>query len=249
MEEKIDRINKIVSYLIGKDLISRQSPQKDIAEKIKSNSTNVSYALNGNSRYLTDSFLKRTNKAFGSIFNESWLLTGEGDMLISEDPERINKEITISLSDIKEGEKENILNDYKLVPMINLDAVGGLHAGNSVMDAPEYIMRTVAFNDANKEDRCIQVTGHSMEPAVIPGSIVLIRKVEQWKEYFGFGNIFVILLSDGRRIIKQVTRSDIDPKKYVKCVSFNPEYPEEDLPKDMILGVWKVIKILTNRGW
>jgi len=139
--------------------------------------------------------------------------------------------------------------NFRLVPLINIDAVGGLHKGNKIMNEPEYIVSRVAFNEALVEDRCIQVTGESMIPACPPGCIVLIREVKSWQEYFGFGNIFVILLKDGRRILKRITKSDYDSKNYIKCISINPEYPDEDLPKGMIVGVWKVIKILTDRGW
>lgn len=168
--------------------------------------------------------------------NIAWLRTGMGSMLVNtERSGNLNTDTTI--------------NDYRLVPLINIDAVGGMYSENEVMNEPEYVIGTIAFNGALEGDKCIQVTGHSMEPACPPGSIVLIRQVERWKEYFGFGNIFVVLLEDGRRVLKQITKSDEDPCNYVKCVSFNRDYPEEDLPKSMIAGVWKVIKVLTDRGW
>lgn len=170
-------------------------------------------------------------------YSRIWLLTGEY-------PAAEDKPSSDNLSN---GGTFN--DDYRLVPLINIDAVGGMYSENEVMNEPEYVLGTVAFNGALDGDKCIQVTGHSMEPACPPGSIVLIREVERWKEYFGFGNIFVVLLDDGRRVLKQITKSDDDPRNCVKCVSFNKDYPEEDLPKNMIAGVWKVIKVLTNRGW
>lgn len=169
--------------------------------------------------------------------NIDWLQHEKGSMLLSANPATGT------------GSENNLSQDYKLVPLINIDAVGGMYSENEVMNEPEYVLGTVAFNGAIDGDKCIQVTGHSMEPACPPGSIVLIRQVERWKEYFGFGNIFVVLLDDGRRVLKQITKSDDDPRNCVKCVSFNKDYPEEDLPKNMIAGVWKVIKVLTNRGW
>lgn len=171
--------------------------------------------------------------------NIDWLQHERGTMLNSDNYS----------TDNKAAQDETVIGDYRLVPLINIDAVGGMYSENEVMNEPEYVLGTVAFNGALDGDKCIQVTGHSMEPACPPGSIVLIRQVERWKEYFGFGNIFVVLLDDGRRVLKQITKSDDDPRNCVKCVSFNKEYPEEDLPKNMIAGVWKVIKVLTNRGW
>jgi len=169
-------------------------------------------------------------------YSRIWLLTGEGSM-------RTGDTLSFERSEIC------ITNDYKLVPMINIDAVGGIHSPNEVFDKPEYIIRRVAFNDAKEGDKCIQVSGDSMEPTCPAGSIVLIRQVECWREYFGFGNIFVLLLKDGRRILKKVIKCDSNSQEYVTCVSLNKEYPVEDLPKDFIVGVWKVIKILVNKGW
>lgn len=54
---------------------------QDLADKVVAQRTSVSAALNGNPEYLTPSFCKRFNQAFDEIFDENWLLTGEGSML------------------------------------------------------------------------------------------------------------------------------------------------------------------------
>lgn len=139
---------------------------------------------------------------------------------------------------------------YRLVPLINSDAVGGMHKINDIsFNDEEYIKAYIPFTDALSGDVCIQVTSDSMSPTCPAGCIVQIREVSNWKEYFGYGSIFVIQLKDGRRIIKEVTRYDNNPKEYVLCVSHNKDVPAEELPKGFIISVWKVIKILNNRGW
>lgn len=83
--KKTKRIKSAVLYLISKEIISDKSPQKDIAQKMGAkNTTNINYALNGDKRYLTDSFMRRFNNAFDEIFSIDWLLTGEGEMLRSD---------------------------------------------------------------------------------------------------------------------------------------------------------------------
>lgn len=144
---------------------------------------------------------------------------------------------------------QQIEKDYKLIPLIHIDSVGGMHSKNDVMDEPEYIEKYVPFLDACDGDKAIFQTGDSMIPTIPPGSILQIRRVDNWREYFGYGGIFVLLLTDGRRITKEVSRYEPDPKNYVMCISHNPSVPDEELPKSLIASVWKVIKILTNRGW
>lgn len=139
--------------------------------------------------------------------------------------------------------------NFKLVPLLNLDAVGGLHSLNEVSDNPEYTEKMIPFTDAQDGDIAMIISGNSMDPTCPAGSKVLLREVKSWQEYFGFGNIFVLLLSDGRRILKEVQKYPEDSKNYILCKSHNAKYPEEELPKKMISSVWKVVKILNERGW
>ena len=165
--------------------------------------------------------------------NINWLKTGVGEML--------KMEINHNYSDKS--------TPFRLVPLVNYDFVGGIHRGSDAAQVEEYIIGVVPFNDALETDICIPVTGDSMAPTCPAGSIVLVREVYGWREYFGYGNIFCLLLNDGRRILKEVNKCDTNHKEYVLCVSHNNMVPPEELPKKMIERVWKVIKILTDKGW
>lgn len=164
--------------------------------------------------------------------NRTWLLTGTGEMLNSE---MVGVAVPGS--------------DYLLVPLINLDAVGGMHVSNAENDVAQYTLGLVPFPRAETGDVCMRVSGNSMIPTYPPGTILLLRAVPEWREYFGYGHTFVIGLKDGRRILKEVTRSEEDPKNKVLCVSHNKEFPAEELPKSMIVSVYKVIMSLTNEGY
>lgn len=174
--------------------------------------------------------------------NKSWLLTGEGKMLLANN----------------NPQKGDILSQagpiptdatYKLVPVIHIDSVGGMHSNNDLVGEPQYLEGYVPFVNAKDDDKAIYQSGDSMIPTIPPGSLMQIREVKNWREYFGYGNIFVIELSDGRRITKEVSRYEENPKGYVWCISHNPNVPDEELPKSMIVSVWKVIKVLTDKGW
>ena len=166
--------------------------------------------------------------------NLAWLKTGEGEMLrdgAEEKPAATPKD------------------NYRLVPIIHIDSVGGMHSHNSIVQEPQYIEGYAPFAGAKEGDVCIIQSGDSMIPTCPAGSLLLVRQVLDWREYFGYGNIFVLVLTDGRRITKEVTKYAPDPQNYVWCVSHNPDVPDEELPKSMIAAVWKVIKILVNKGW
>ena len=139
--------------------------------------------------------------------------------------------------------------DYKLVPIIHIDSVGGIHSPNSIVGEPQYIEGYAPFTDAKEGDICIIQSGNSMTPTCPSGSLLLLREVSNWKEYFGYGNIFVIELTDGRRITKEVSRYNENPKDFIWCISHNPDVPDEELPKSIISSVWKVVKIQIDKGW
>ena len=76
--DKAERFNKAFAHLLG---IGRIRTQKDVAEVMQSTAPNISSALKGDTRFLTDKFLRRFNEAFDDVFNLQWLLAGDGEML------------------------------------------------------------------------------------------------------------------------------------------------------------------------
>lgn len=169
-------------------------------------------------------------------FSKTFLRTGEGEIL------KENKE----LSPVRVDPKED---GYHLVPLVNIDSVGGLHSQNLIDQSEQYIIKMIPFTEAREDDIAIIQSGNSMTPTIPPGSILLLRQVPDWREYFGYGNIFVLWLKDGRRITKEIRRYEDDAKNYVWCVSHNPDVADEELPKSFIEGVWKVIKYQADFGW
>lgn len=183
------------------------------------------------SEILSDFFIH-----YGNNVNANYILTGDGEMLkgdiepTGKTPEPVNA-------------------NYRLIPIVHIDSVGGLHSNNAITDEPQYIEGYVPFVNAREGDRAIYESGNSMIPTIPPGSLIQIRKVENWREYFGYGNIYVIELTDGRQVTKEVAKYEPDPKNYILCKSHNPDVADEELPRDMIASVWKVINILINKGW
>lgn len=78
--DKTERLKKIISYLKWNEIVKTQ---KDFANIIEINKTNLSSALNGKEEYLTDNLFDKVLKKFPEISKE-WLLTGKGEMLKSE---------------------------------------------------------------------------------------------------------------------------------------------------------------------
>ena len=80
MDEKVLRLNKGFEYLRSIGMVHTQA---DVAKAMGASRPNVSSALKGDGKVLTDKFLKRFANAFG-VLSQDWLLTGEGPMLTSD---------------------------------------------------------------------------------------------------------------------------------------------------------------------
>lgn len=219
---KNQRLKDVIHYLKKIGVISLQ---KEFAEKLGINPANVSNAIGGNEKYLSDSFFRRVHLTF-PMLSLNWLLTGEGEMVADN----------------------GTTNNPQSLPLIHIDSVGGIHSDNAMV-APEYIERYVPFMDSQADDFCIYQSGESMSPTIPSGAILHLREVVNWQEYFGYGGYFVLLLADGRRITKQVVRGETDPTKYILCKSINPDHSDEELPRSFIRRVFKIINVLTNNGW
>lgn len=77
-EDRKSRLHKAFEYLRRNGLAHTQ---KDVAERMRASQQSVSSAMKGVEKVLTDNFLRRLNSAYGYMFNEEWLMTGEGEML------------------------------------------------------------------------------------------------------------------------------------------------------------------------
>lgn len=183
-----------------------------------------------------------------SDLSTHWLLTGEGEMLKKK--EELRQEVEdVSLEELELLDRGLRQGVFRMVPLINIDSVGGMHSGNELSASEQYVKRMLPFTEAREGDVAIIQSGNSMYPTIPSGSALLIREVVDWRAYFGYGNIYVLWLRDGRRITKEVRRYDPDPKNYVWCVSYNPDVADEELPRSMIRGVWKVVKYIADFGW
>lgn len=73
-----DRLKEVLDYLRMKGVVKTQ---KDFAELVGIGANNLSSALKGDARYLTDGLARKVVSATGGEVSLGWMLTGEGEML------------------------------------------------------------------------------------------------------------------------------------------------------------------------
>ncbi len=73
--------------------------------------------------------------------------------------------------------------NYKLVPVIHVDSVGGVHSRNDIVNESQFVEGYVPFVNAQDDDRAIYQSGNSMIPTIPPGSLLQTEKFPTGKSF------------------------------------------------------------------
>lgn len=148
----------------------------------------------------------------------TWLITGKGEML-------------------KNTCDTPIVSYIEGVPYYDVDFIGGYDlVENNQTLRPIY---NIDFAPYNKADIWVNITEHSMEPAINHGDIIALKRLNDWNTYLLYGEIYAIV-TDEYRTVKRVRKSDLG-KDYIRLVPINNEYDEQDVKRDVIRHVYQVI--------
>lgn len=263
IEEKADRLNKAVLYLISKQIITAKSTQKDIASKMGLKvTTNINYALKGNEKYLTDTFLGRFNKAFNNIFFLDWLIKGEGEMLNETKP-KIELE-PIPQEDVRGEfflENSHGLKFYDLgngkyrmtVKLVPFCAYGRFANEADVLEPDKEEWEDESFEVsqiAHGNYLAFEVKGDSMDDGTRKsfeaGDRVLVRELNKiyWTDKLRYRDYpYWVVVFDSSVLIKQIINQDIE-KGIITFHSLNPspEYCDFTLCIDDIRKLYYVVQ-------
>lgn len=160
--------------------------------------------------------------------NQSWLMTGEGDMLYTSTPPASSGEV---------------LADYEtwLLPMsTHAGSLVGIPSDTTMLQNCEKIVCPI-----KGVDFAITVYGDSMAPEYQSGSKVLIKKIDP-SIFIEWGKVYVLDTSNGV-VIKEVRACD--KAGYITCHSLNedPKYADFDVPMSEIYGMYKVLMCISAK--
>lgn len=82
----------------------------------------------------------------------------------------------------------------------------------------------------------IPVHGDSMEPEYHNGDVLAVTKVDSFVQW---GKTYVLDTREGV-VIKKLYEDD----KGMRCVSFNDNYPDFIVPRQDIIGIWRIVGML-----
>lgn len=177
--------------------------------------------INNISKSIGAEKLHRIQSAFPEL-NETWLLTGEGEML---------KE-----NGSTSGTPQKSLTQG--VPYYNVDFIGGFDLVlNDQTIIPEYLIDYAPYNKAT----CwCNITGHSMEPEISHGDMLALKKIDDFS-FLPFGEVYAIVTKNDMRTVKRISASP-NPDCYMLVpTNKSPEYGTQELPKNMIRVIFQVL--------
>lgn len=158
--------------------------------------------------------------------NLIWLVTGEGDMLISG-------------TEPQKKESPIIRVEVGGIPLIPIDAMAGFTAGNgdAVLnyECDRYIVPM--FKGA---EFLIPVKGSSMQPKYNSGDLVACIRVPL-DTFFLWHKVYVIDTEQGA-LIKRIEKAE--DNDYILLVSDNPDYPPVELHRSKIFSIAAVIGVI-----
>ena len=188
------------------------------ARKVGVDAGNLNKMLAGK-QTITDSTLRKIADAVGCSFE--WLKFGDGEMYARTDCK---------------SKFEQFSNAEETRPRIPMSVAAGTLCGFAE-SVKAYDCEQVPVVKAFPEyDYTIIVKGDSMEPKFEGGDEIAIRKVAGIIEW---GKPYVLDTADGA-VLKRL----YDNGDKFRCVSFNKEYPDFEVSKSDVFGVYKIVGLI-----
>jgi len=187
---------------------------RGFASDIDFNYSTLNNYLTGRRKAIDASLVESIISSFDNVSAE-WLLTGRGKMFKSE-----NKPY------------ENIPTRPRIPMSAAAGAVGGFAGSVKLYDCEQIPV----INAFPAYDYTMIVKGDSMEPKFEGGDEIAIKKVT---DYIEWGKVYVLDTRDGA-VIKRL----YDAQEKYRCVSYNKEYPDFEVNKVDVFGVYRVVGLI-----
>ena len=190
--------------------------------------------LSGKTKSITEKMANKIISVFSDI-SKSWLMSGEGDMLIPKT--QVSPARTFSL-------RTDRTLTVQEIPLYDFDAAAGLVAiFNDLHVEPIDYLR---IPNLPAVDGALFVRGESMSPLLKSGDIVMYKRKELTLDSILWGEIYLLSFQsdgDSYTAVKYIQKSDTPGM--IRLASFNPSFAPKDIPMESVTALALVKASLT----
>ena len=143
--------------------------------------------------------------------------------------------------DFENSKTDNNVNQPKGVPYYDVEFTAGfLEVENNQSVLPDSYVSHPFFKGC---DYVVRASGQSMAKLICHGDAIGLVKINNWKDFFPFGEIYALVTNDGFRMVKIVTKGETDDTYTLVSKptdSKKDEFPPQQIKKSSILSIFKV---------
>jgi phage repressor protein C with HTH and peptisase S24 domain len=235
---KKERYKFLIRYMIS---IGIAPNQKELGAKLGYTSESAFSQIINGKKSKPENFTTRLRTLLPSL-NLSWLLTGEGEMLLSSEKSQNAHEIGGVFS---AGQKDDgvLMVDY-IPTSASATFVESLASGSDVWD--EKMPLIPSGNERNEIDelRVFEVEGDSMSPTIISGSLILTKEIPERSWHYAEGVVVAVFAEFV--VVKRVAINRLLTDNFLTLSSDNESYGQMTVPLSDIRGLFKAKRIISS---
>lgn len=184
------------------------------------------------------SIIDKISLSFPSL-NQTWLLTGEGEMLKGQSNARMAGEIYTV------GEKDDgvLMVDY--IPVAATASFIENLGGASSTDFDKYPL--VPFGNESSDAkllRIFEVDGDSMYPTIPSGALILAKEIPEKSWHYAEG--VVVAVYDTFVVVKRIVKNDLLLNNILVLGSDNKDYGQISVPQSDLRALYKAKRIISS---
>lgn len=185
--------------------------------------------------------MKLTQTEFALLFEKATMRTVQNwEGGVTPVPDYVEKLIKSKI----ENNTPNFVNAQIIkqsVPFYDIDFTSSfLEITNNQSTTPDSYITHPFFNGC---DYVVRNSGQSMAKVINHGDAIGLVKLNNWQEFFPFGEIYAIVTNDNLRMIKVITKGETDEHYTLiskPTDSKRNEFPPQQIKKSSILSIFKV---------
>ena len=175
--------------------------------------------------------------------NRVWLLSGEGEMLVSNTPK------FASNAELIGGVHKALNEDTVSVRFFDVTPTATFQDFcSSASEDPDYINIVPIPGEHLDDSNCVfEITGDSMAPQIQNHARILFQEIKPTKWHELRDCVVAIAYAD-RFVIKRIVKNELMTANYLMLASDNPDYPtRETVQLSDIRAVFQALRIISSR--